>query len=111
MNDAEFRRRAHALLSALTGPLRPGSGTELDLDEHEDGEMRDLLAAGPYRSSSGLRAAIVAELDKGGVSKPYEIAERMDAPFSAVPEIIRDLGLVRRAGDGSFMRPPCKEPF
>lgn len=46
MNDREFRRRAHALLSALNGPLRPGSGTELDLNDHEADELRALLKAG-----------------------------------------------------------------
>lgn len=46
MTDAEFRRRAHALLVALNGPLRPGSGTDLDLDEHESQEMAALLANG-----------------------------------------------------------------
>ena len=106
MNDAEFRRRAHALLTELLianwGESKPVLPTGCWA------ELNALTAAGAYRSSVGLRAAIVAELDKDGRTRPYEIAERMDAPATAVPAIVRDLGLYSFKGSGEFFRlGPC----
>ena len=96
MNDATFRRKAHAVLRACGNSgefghcIGCGKFVTEGIAHSPNCPVEELLVAGPTETSDGLTAAL-AEWRGKGPFRPYDVARSIGASTSAVPAVLRRL--------------------
>ena len=108
MNDAEFRRRAHAMLLSISERASSRRGFdhveryEVDLETVEWAEMRALVLDGnaDTRPIDALRECAVAEPPSSGPETSAAAARRKRASATECREQVREV--IRAAGPGGI---------